>query len=93
MTALCKLDRDLNRLEVALGRFETKYGIKSDDFYQAMMTGELEEFDALDDYRLEFIEWLAIYKTWPTLNDKYRQVVGRQPLALQIKANLEIVGA
>jgi len=29
-----------------------------------MNAGELAEFDALDDYRMEFIEWLALYKTW-----------------------------
>ena len=44
---------------------------------------------ALDDYRMEFVEWLALYKTWTSLDERYRQLVTRQPVALQIKANLE----
>jgi hypothetical protein len=58
-----------------------------------MMRGDLEEFDALDDYRMEFIEWLALYKTWLSLDEKYHQVIVRQPIVLQIKANLEPVYA
>ena len=43
----------------------------------------------LDEYRMEFVEWLALYKTWTSFDEKYRQLVARQPVALQIKANLE----
>jgi hypothetical protein len=89
MTALSKLVRDLSRLEAELGRFETRFGVKSQEFYEAMTRGDLEEFDALDDYRMEFVEWLALYKTWLSLENKYRQLVARQPVVLQIKANLE----
>jgi hypothetical protein len=53
------------------------------------VAGELDEFDALDDYRMEFIEWLALHKTWLSLNDKYHQLLARQPIAIQIKANLQ----
>jgi len=93
MTALTRLVQDLNKLEAELGRFETRFGVKSQEFYQAMTRGDLEEFDALDDYRMEFIEWLALYKTWSSLTEKYRQLVDRQPVVLQIKANLEPVRA
>jgi hypothetical protein len=93
MTALNKLVQDLNRLEAELGRFESRFGVKSQDFYQAMIEGDLDEFDALDEYRMDLVEWLALYKTWLTLDEKYRQVVGRQPVVLQIKANLEPVHA
>jgi hypothetical protein len=93
MTALNQLVRDLSRLEADLSRFETRFGVKSPEFYQAMMRGDLEEFDAFDDYRMEFIEWLALYKTWLSLDQKYHQVVSRQPVVLQIKANLEPVNA
>jgi len=50
----------------------------------------LEEFDALDEHRMEFIEWLALYKTWLSLDEKYHQLIARQPVALQIKTNLEL---
>jgi hypothetical protein len=93
MTALTKLVRDLSRVEAELGRFETRFGVKSPEFYEAMMRGHLEEFDALDEYRMEFIEWMALYKTWLSLDEKYRQLISRQPVVLQIKANLEPVHA
>lgn len=89
MTSLNELLQDMRRLEAELGRFETRFGVRSPDFYAAMVRGDLEEFDALDDYRMEFVEWLALYKTWLSLDEKYRQLIARQPVALQIKANLE----
>ena len=63
MTALSALLQDMERLEANLGGFEVKFGVKSQDFYAAMAGGNLEEFDALDEYRMDFIEWFALYKT------------------------------
>lgn len=80
--------QDMNRLEKELGSFESRFGVKSAEFYEAMNNGELEEFDALDDFRMEFIEWFSLYQTWRSLNDSYRQLVARQPIAVQIKSNL-----
>jgi hypothetical protein len=85
-----ELIEDMGRLEMRVLKFETRFGVKSADFYGAMTRGELDELDALDDYRMEFIEWLALYKTWLSLNEKYNQLVAREPVALQIKANLEL---
>jgi hypothetical protein len=93
MTALNVLLTDIGKLDAELNRYERKFGVKSDDFYAAMMRGDLEEFDALDEYRMEFIDWLALYKTWLSLNDKYRQLIARQPVPLQIKINLELAHA
>ena len=42
---------------------------------------------------MDFVEWLALYKTWLSLDEKYQQLIDRQPVALQIKANLEPVRA
>ncbi len=89
MTTLNTLLKDMNELEAELSRFEIKFAVKSQDFYESMTRGDLEEFDALDEYRMEFVEWLALYKIWLSLNEKYRQLIGRQPVAIQIKANLE----
>ncbi len=86
---LSQLLGDMGKLERELQRFETRFGVKSGDFHAAMMRGDLEELDALDDYRMEFVEWLALYKTWQSLDERYRQLIVRQPVALQIKANLE----
>lgn len=79
------LIQDMNRLETELRRFEDKFGVKSAEFYRAITSGELEEFDALDEYRMEFIEWLALYKSWLSLDEKYTQLITRQPVAIQIK--------
>ncbi|MEK8020104.1 MAG: hypothetical protein VSS75_024795 [Candidatus Parabeggiatoa sp.] len=54
----------MSQLDIELSHFEHKFGVKSPEFYQAITTSELEDFDALDDYRLEFIECLSLYKMW-----------------------------
>lgn len=69
--ALNDLLKDMGRLEAELRRFEARFGVKSKDFHDAMQRGDLEEFDALDDYRMDFVEWLALYKTWASLDDWY----------------------
>jgi len=93
MSSIQILLQDMYRLENDLSRFELKFGVKSQDFYKAMMAGELEEFDDLDDYRMEFMEWLALYETWLSFREKYRHVIERQPVAIQIKTHLEPVYA
>jgi hypothetical protein len=82
---LKQLIQAMTRLEAELAHFEEKFGVKSAEFYRAITTGELDEFDALDKFRMEFVEWLALYKTWLSLDEKYLQLVGRQPVAIQIK--------
>lgn len=84
MTSLNMVVKDIGQLESELMRFETRFGVRSEDFYQAMMHGDLDEFDALDAYRMEFVGWLALYKTWLNLDEKYRQLITRQLVALQI---------
>jgi hypothetical protein len=88
MATLTELVRNMSRLEKELGQFESQFGIKSPEFYTAMMTGELEDYDALDEYRMDFIKWLSLYKTWLSFEEKYRQLIARQPIALHLKANL-----
>ena len=82
---LKELIQDMARLEAEFRRFEETFGVKSAEFYRAIVAGELEEFDALDEYRMEFVEWLSLYKTWLSLDEKYRQLISRQPVAIQIK--------
>ena len=82
--------KDMGRLEAELQQFEARFGVKSKDFNDAMQRGDLEEVDALDDYRMEFVEWLALYKTWKSFDERYRQLMARQPVAVQIKTNLEL---
>jgi hypothetical protein len=42
---------------------------------------------------MEFMEWLALYETWLSFREKYRHVIERQPIAIQIKTHLEPVYA
>ncbi|NHZ72421.1 MAG: hypothetical protein GWP17_04995 [Aquificales bacterium] len=91
MTVLHDLLHDMIVLENELHRFETEFGVRSADFYQAIMRGDLEEFDALDEYRMTFLEWLALYKTWLSFDEKYQQLIHRQPVAVQLKTSLEMV--
>ena len=63
MTTLNILVSDMGILQQKLGIFETKFGVKSQEFYDALVQGDLDEFDALDDFRMEFIEWSALFKT------------------------------
>jgi hypothetical protein len=85
---LTVLLQEMGQLEGQLSRFEIHFGVKSAEFHQAMLGGELDEFDALDAYCLEFIEWLALYKTWLSLEGKYQQLIARQPVAIHIKTAL-----
>jgi hypothetical protein len=73
-----RLVEDMSQLEKELRRFETQFGVTSPDFYEAMMRGDMEEFDALDEYRMEFVEWLALYKTWLSLDQKQATMGGGQ---------------
>jgi hypothetical protein len=87
---LKELIQDMAKLEMELRRFEEKFSVKSNEFYRAITAGELDEFDELDEYRMEFIEWLALYKTWLSLDEKYRQLIARQPTAIQIKTAIAL---
>jgi len=82
---LVELIHDMSQLDTKLSQFEEKFGVKSSDFYKAINAGELEEFDALDEYRLEFIEWLSIYKMWLSLQEKYQQTTVVQHILTRTK--------
>ena len=66
----------MERLEEELRHFEARFGMKSQDFHDAVRRGGLGQFDALDDYRMEFVEWLAICKTWASLGERYPRLAG-----------------
>ena len=71
MAQLRDLIDDLAALDKQLRRFERKYGILSDEFYRAFANGDLAEFDANDEYRMEFIEWAALCQTRQKLVSVY----------------------
>lgn len=65
---------DIHALEEELLDFERKYGVRSETFYVAYISGEEPEND---DWVLDFGEWGSIYRTWLTRQAEYRDLVQR----------------
>ena len=61
---LHELNVEIKLLERRLTLYEEKYGVLSEDFYAALMAGELERYDAFDETRADFSRWKGIYETW-----------------------------
>jgi hypothetical protein len=55
---------EMKLLERRLTLYEEKYGILSEDFYDALMTGKLAKYDDYDETRTDFSRWKGIYETW-----------------------------
>jgi hypothetical protein len=55
---------EMKLLERRMTLYEEKYGVLSEDFYAALMAGELAEYDAHDETRADFSRWKGIYEIW-----------------------------
>jgi len=88
MVKLRELVSDIIAIDKRLRSFEGKYGVLSHEFYQAFTDGELSEFDAYDEYRMEFIEWAALYQTRQKFEQAYQRSSIRQPAAARIRLQL-----
>ena len=62
---------EMKLLERRLTLYEEKYGILSADFYQALITGQLSQYDDFDETRTDFSRWKGIYETWLRRKDAY----------------------
>jgi hypothetical protein len=89
MIELHGLVNDIGVIEKQMYGFESKYGVLSHEFFQAFSAGELSEFDAYDEYRMEFLEWAALYQARQKLEKEYRRLSARQPAAARIRLLLE----
>jgi hypothetical protein len=65
---------DIHSLEQDLLDFERKYGVRSETFYAAYVSGEEPEDDG---WVLDFGEWASVYRTWLTKQAEYRNEVQR----------------
>ena len=63
---------DIHALEEDLLQFERKYGIRSETFYAAYVSGEEPENEQ---WMLDFGEWASVYKTWLTRQAEYRDEI------------------
>ncbi len=66
---------DIHALEEELLELERKYGLRSETFYAAYMSGEEAENDA---WVLDFSEWASVYRTWLTRLAEYRNEIQRR---------------
>ena len=63
---------EMKLLERRLTLYEEKYGVLSEDFYAALMSGELAEYDGYDETRADFSRWKGIFETWRRRKEAYR---------------------
>jgi len=63
---------DIHALEEELLEFERKYGVRSETFYAAYISGEEPEDDS---WVLDFGEWASVYKTWLSRQSDYRNEI------------------
>jgi hypothetical protein len=62
---------EMKALERRLTLYEEKYGVLSEDFYAALMSGELEQYDEYDETRADFSRWKGLYQTWLRRKEAY----------------------
>jgi len=71
---------EMKLLERRLTLYEEKYGILSEDFHVALVTGKLARYDGFDETRADFSRWKGIYETWLRRKESYvRQLKERRP--------------
>ena len=63
---------DIHSLEEDLLAFERRYGIRSEIFYAAYISGEEPEDD---NWVLDFGEWASVYRTWLDRQAEYRNEI------------------
>lgn len=86
---LGQLVREIHWVEWQLRTFEDKYNLLSRDFYQAMESGELAEFDdGTEPHFNDFLEWHGLYKIWLSREQTYRALLNRQSPLEQIRRSL-----
>ncbi|MCB0159685.1 MAG: hypothetical protein KDD83_16240 [Caldilineaceae bacterium] len=66
-----ELVMEMKMLERRLTLYEEKYGVLSEDFYEALMAGKLDKYDEFDETRSDFSRWKGIYETWQRRKQKY----------------------
>lgn len=76
---------EMKLLERRLTLYEEKYGVLSEDFYAALMSGKLANYDAYDETRADFSRWKGIYETWRRRKETYRKQLQEHELANVIR--------
>ncbi len=78
--------REIHWIEWQLRTFEDRYGILSQDFYQAIESGLLSEFDdGGEPHFQDFLEWHGLYKIWLNRERAYREQLRQRSLPEQLR--------
>ena len=72
---------EMKLLERRMTLYEEKYGVLSEDFYKALMAGELARYDDFDESRADFSRWKGIYETWRRRKAAYADQMAGHDLA------------
>ena len=72
---------EMKLLERRLTLYEEKYGILSEDFHTALLAGELSQYDAYDETRVDFSRWKGIYETWLRRKEDYTKKIRQRKLS------------
>jgi hypothetical protein len=76
---------EMKLLERRLTLYEEKYGVLSEDFYAALTSGHLDEYDAFDETRADFSRWKGIFETWRRRKETYRQQLQDRELSTVLR--------
>lgn len=76
---------EMKLLERRMMLYEEKYGILSEDFYNALLSGQLTRYDEFDETRNDFSRWKGIYETWRRRKDTYSSQMRARDLADAIR--------
>lgn len=72
---------EMKLLERRLTLYEEKYGVLSEDFYAALVSGKLAVYDAYDETRTDFSRWKGIFETWRRRKNSYQEQIQQQEFA------------
>lgn len=72
---------EMKLLERKMTLYEEKYSILSEDFYNALISGNLSQYDAYDETRIDFSRWKGIYETWLRRKNDYTQQIQKSNVA------------
>jgi len=68
-------------LERRMSLFEEKYGVLSADFYAALTSGQLSQYDEFDESRSDFSRWKGLHETWLRRKEAYQHQLKDRSLA------------
>lgn len=76
---------EMKMLERRLTLYEEKYGVLSQDFYRALISGDLARYDEYDETRADFSRWKGIYETWQRRKINYDAQINEKNISDAIR--------